>query len=585
MIKVILFLVTLQISSIIANDDLSTEDVITSLQRDGKIALHLSPTMHAYKAICEEDTSFLEEMYPLKEFQTICNVVVSSNICRQVREQQPEDLLKCDSVESTDQFDLWEFLKGCTKGLFNSAKEFLSFIWEILRWVWTNSTSNETREETFNQASEYVNGVKLYLHTEFEKSYAETGPPFRLIKAVQNMSSKISTMIINLFSTMINDSYNKFGCLNFEAKSKILCTFIGGAFIPPAGALGLIKYGPKAALKMFPNIQNAFTTLKKSGRATQATNRVRLLRRVGNRMKIEPINNGRPIMTEARKVIRLDPETPPKGVVENFFLKKYNRSRQALAHHYRLTINNQSHSIKLIIPSMKDGRENHRLLEKMNKALADQPEEILSELDEIFVSPYRSTIDIWPVSRFLAFADDTRVIVTRDKTTGKFVRATGQDPLDKGKRYISFFPSGYNFRFDSGVSGTMSHELGHIVAAKKYGALMRPDQKWLDAVKADGKKVSSYGNTNIEEDFVEAMRVYVQTDGGSKNPRLLRRLANRFKILDEIMKMDVDTRKEILEEFRSKMARHRIYWTTATVGEMSVIRSFTVENDTVVIEE
>ena len=114
---------------------------------------------------------------------------------------------------------------------------------------------------------------------------------------------------------------------------------------------------------------------------------------------------------------------------------------------------------------------------------------------------------------------------------------------------------------------------------------MAPDKTWLDAITADNRRVSLYGNTNSAEDFAEAMRVYVQTDGGSKNPRLLRRLANRFKILDEIMKMDVDTRKEIVEEFRRRMLRHRIYWTTATVGEMSVIRSFTVENDTVVIEE
>ena len=83
------------------------------------------------------------------------------------------------------------------------------------------------------------------------------------------------------------------------------------------------------------------------------------------------------------------------------------------------------------------------------------------------------------------------------------------------------------------MSSTMTHELGHIVAARKYGPDMTPDNKWSDSIKSDSRRVSSYGNTNEAEDFAEAMRVYVETDGGTKSPGRLRRLANRFEILDE----------------------------------------------------
>ena len=51
------------------------------------------------------------------------------------------------------------------------------------------------------------------------------------------------------------------------------------------------------------------------------------------------------------------------------------------------------------------------------------------------------------------------------------------------------------------------------------------------------------------------------------------------------MQMDVNARKEILEEFRYRMARRRIFWTTVSLGGASVVSSFTAGNETVVFED
>ena len=250
----IVLLLFSQIFSIIANE-LNTEEVIQSLQQDGKVSLSLYPTIYAYESICKNSGSV--DLYSPRLFQDVCNVVVNSDLCREVREDRPEDLLKCSARENSLGVGLWEFAKGCTKGVLNSVKDILEFVWSILKWVWGHTTSGEVRGETMDQVSAYASGIKLYLDSEYEKAYAQTRGFFRKTKALKKVSEKISGMMMGMFLNMINNSVKSFGCLNFEAKSKDFCTFIGGIFIPPAGALALIKYGPKVAVKMFPNVERA----------------------------------------------------------------------------------------------------------------------------------------------------------------------------------------------------------------------------------------------------------------------------------------------------------------------------------------
>ena len=94
--------------------------------------------------------------------------------------------------------------------------------------------------------------------------------------------------------------------------------------------------------------------------------------------------------------------------------------------------------------------------------------------------------------------------------------------------------------FETGEDLTyiLAHELGHVFHWNKFSRL-EPEKNWLDAIKKDGTSVSKYGDTNSAEDFAEAMRVYIQTDGGTKDPQVMKDFANRFEILDKLMKQSI----------------------------------------------
>lgn len=124
------------ISSVAHAQDLSPEDKIWSLQNNGKVDFTLLPTMHAYKQICNDNEA---SNFGLSgQLREICSIVVHSNLCQDV---EKDYLLNCHSINDEVQVDLWEFLKGCTKGVLDSVKGMLEFIWDILKWTWDNSTS------------------------------------------------------------------------------------------------------------------------------------------------------------------------------------------------------------------------------------------------------------------------------------------------------------------------------------------------------------------------------------------------------------------------------------------------------------
>lgn len=185
----------------------------------------------------------------------MCSVIIKSDLCKEV---DPTDLLKCNSISNESQVDLWSYVKGCAVGAFESAKDILSFLWEVVSWVWSNSTSSEARDVTSDHVSEYSHMAKLYLHTEYVKAYALSSPPFKELDAVKQMGGAVSKLLLDSLGKMISKKYEEFGCLNSEAKSRVTCKLVGDIFLPPTGALALLKYGPKA-FKQLPNI----TTLLK----------------------------------------------------------------------------------------------------------------------------------------------------------------------------------------------------------------------------------------------------------------------------------------------------------------------------------
>ena len=104
------------------------------------------------------------------------------------------------------------------------------------------------------------------------------------------------------------------------------------------------------------------------------------------------------------------------------------------------------------------------------------------------------------------------------------------------------------------LTSTLAHELGHVLHLKRF-ATMTPGKSWLGAIKKDGTSVSEYGDTKLQEDFAEAMRVYIQTDGGTKDPQALKDFANRFEILDNLMQKSIQERHPYLMHSKNRRKR------------------------------
>lgn len=222
-------------------------------------------TLHnTYEYICQT-----EGMKPISNLTEICKIVTNSEVCKNVPKK---DLLNCSSPDKAMYADAWDFIKGCGNGVFNSVKDLLTFFWDIMVWAWDNTTSSEARGKTSQQAQEYIAATKLYLNTEYQKAYARSTPPMREMKAVGSMSGAIGRMLINKVTETVQQNYREFGCFNNEAKSKYICKLIGDVFIPPAGFVAFLKYGPEAA-KQFPNLKKLFNNKKEeSNRAPEEPN-------------------------------------------------------------------------------------------------------------------------------------------------------------------------------------------------------------------------------------------------------------------------------------------------------------------------
>lgn len=207
-----------------------------------------------YEALCEEDG-----ISPVgASINQMCEVVTKSHLCAKVPK---EDLLQCSTLNrnvlTSYAVNNWDRLMGCAQGAFNSVKDTLSFFWEIMKWAWNNSTSSEARGKSAAAVSEATNAAKLYLHTEYQKAYAKASPPLQEVKAISSMNAAIGKLIWDKIVEFIQEQSEEFGCLNEEGKAKRVCKVAGDIFLPPTGALALVKYGSKG-LKQLPNLAKYF---------------------------------------------------------------------------------------------------------------------------------------------------------------------------------------------------------------------------------------------------------------------------------------------------------------------------------------
>ena len=156
----------------------------------------------------------------------------------------------------------------------------LKFVWDLLKWILRNSISRKELGKTIKPALEFFNMAKLYLHTEFEKAYEKVSSPFRSVKAIAKIGKQTGKVILDRISRMITQKFQEYGCLNYEAKTKVLCKFIGDIFIPPAAGMALVKVGFKKAFAKFPMLIKAFERLnelrKIKGKASEEVEKFRI---------------------------------------------------------------------------------------------------------------------------------------------------------------------------------------------------------------------------------------------------------------------------------------------------------------------
>ena len=203
--------------------------------------------------------------------------------------------------------------------------------------------------------------------------------------------------------------------------------------------------------------------------------------------------------------------------------KKKGEKMVNLAHHYQLWFERQSTSPRLIIPARRGSEALPDLLtlKKVQKVLQKIPVKALTSIKTIVVNPRRYRFQERLFGKLEALPDDYQVIVS----------AVTQ--IDSQKRaHIHLFPAWVNQPYAFQLND-FHHELGHAIAAKNYGSFW-PGPEWVLAATRDGLTISDYGSTSIDEDFAEAVALYLETEAGLKAPKVRRDYSHRFKILDQI---------------------------------------------------
>ncbi len=199
----------------------------------------LSSTFYAYQSLCGKEAG----LSPVPaQVSAICKIVTKSSLCRDV---EREDLLRCDDIQNSSQFSFWEMLQGCGEGVVDFLSEIPEMIWQMLRWSWSHVTSSEARRETYDEASEYMGMIKLYVYTEYAKAKADSSNVF---EALAKLNRHFSHLFLKSLQNYINQKYASFGCLNFEAKSQVVCqagSEVVGMFATPFGVVKFLGYSKK----------------------------------------------------------------------------------------------------------------------------------------------------------------------------------------------------------------------------------------------------------------------------------------------------------------------------------------------------
>ena len=202
----------------------------SDIDREGGISdPFLLGTIYTYKKVCDVDPSNI--VLP-EHLEAICNIVIKSDVCKELEE---ENLLKCDEISHKPQLNLWEYYKGCAKGVGDFFQGFFEFVWIIIETIRKGIKTNGLQDGN-NPLGEYFNGFKLYIHSEYEKAYAKTSPPLRKVKAASLMTTSLSKQLLDMVLQWLQEKNDQAGCLNFEARTRMTCNLLAELYISPKAA-------------------------------------------------------------------------------------------------------------------------------------------------------------------------------------------------------------------------------------------------------------------------------------------------------------------------------------------------------------
>ncbi len=230
-----------------------------------------------------------------------------------------------------------------------------------------------------------------------------------------------------------------------------------------------------------------------------------------------------------------------KGVVVFESNKKQIRWRSGyeMAHTYQLRYPKLNHTVRVVIPTLKNGERDQKSLDWVQYALANLPIEGIQNLETVRINNIANKWDsYWGETYKKSWMPK---ILARKMFTSA---ATA------GSKEIDVYPAGKS----SDMVNLFRHELGHLLAEGKYGSTM-PDQVWKEAMKKDGKAVSSYAKNSDAEDFAETVMYYLLSEGGTHDSTVFKpmhqKFAARFALLDEYFKVNPAEKRALDDRLRN----------------------------------
>lgn len=218
------------------------------------------------------------------------------------------------------------------------------------------------------------------------------------------------------------------------------------------------------------------------------------------------------------------------------------RSGYEMAHTYQLRFPHLNHTVRVVVPTLKNGERDKKTLEWIQYSLANLPADGIQNLELIRVNNIANKWDSYWGEKY-----------RKPWMPNFFAKKLFRSAATGGSKTIDIFPAGKS----SDMVNLFRHEFGHLIAEGKYGTTM-PDQVWKEAMKKDGKAISSYAKSSDAEDFAETVMYYLLSEGGTYDSTVFKpmhqKYSARFALLDEYFKVN-PTEKRALDDRLRKIRR------------------------------